>query len=1514
MTTIEISKNIINNSNYDISYLEYNRNSIPWKINTTYICQDNQVYRQGEFSQEFVNINNNLIIESSQNNIILSTSKNNRVEVKNNMKINNNLDVSSISAKIVVADDISLSRILYVCKPSTLDPFNIVGDVNIDGNFTFRSTLGGNSSFSFATITNSSFTGGTINTTSIASSTLTIVDICNSTINNTRIGELSPTTGAFTSINSNTLVLDKTIGNRTGQIKFFNSANDIITIKNNDSKLLDIDRHLNISSTGTSVFNGNITCDTITYKRLDPDICLNNYTNVSFGNFTISGNIILTKDISFNIGSNNNKFNNIYSKNFIGDLSGNANTCSLASNLVKNLDMCFNNLDVSGTITSKNIIPFFNNSSTLGNATKVWKNAYITDLSVSNRIDVVGNIKCNTIDVNGKTYTRDIFDSFLNQGNVTAFNFNDITLKNNIVLDNSNNNYIFFQDLYQTLLQNKDGVLDGSAISVTSKTFNNLSNFYYKLEITGFISDNEILFDYNYNDNVSQFYIFNKNNFNGTPFDNIFFTNKKYPVLFLYMRTTSKVIIATQNNNLKSISITSSNNFTANLYKLYAKPKGVNDGAIYTTSNFYYNGAVFNTSLNFRNPINVSDLYYTDKIGDNSNNIRIGTGLLNNASNQILIGNYNETFDRSGNNVILGNNYCEAWLPPQGYITDLGSSSYPFKNCFLSENLDVSNINCKSIIPSSNNSYTLGTATNFWQKAYITDLSINGTVTLPGAIFQNTGNVGIGTTNPNYKLHVNGTAFITGETIFTGTVSGISQTMIGLSNVTNESKTTMFFNPTFTGTVNGISAGMVGLANVTNESKTTMFFNSTFTGATILSSLTVGSVTNAQIGYLNGVTSSIQTQFGTINSKITNVTNESKSTMFFNPTFTGTVSGITPTMVSLGNVTNESKSTMFTSPIFTGNVGIGATNIGSFKLDVNGTTRATQFVSSIAEGTSPFLVTSNTVVTNLRSQYADYATTQAQTVNDTTIATTEFVTTKITSLNTTTQTALNLKANLASPTFTGSGTNFQCLINMTGNSITGCAKITKLSTSNFLGLYTSTDAADSNCYIEMRTDDNNLIIASSNKIYLRTAALSTVYGNEKIVIDDTNTNFYTHINMNNNNIIGAGEIYINNNHWLRIYGNRGVYWEDWQGGWFMEDAFWMKVWNNKSIYTTGTVQCGTVRANDPVFTGTINGTNITASTALSCKNFTVTNESGLSTYFNYNSSNQNYIRGTRTDINTFVYMNAGLDMGNTNITNCNTAGIVYLDTHDAFITNMYGRRDLDYISFQHKINMNSKDIYNANNVNATTVSCTNLFVDNIYHKSGLAGDNGAWIKFTDNSIKGRGYKTEGTDSYQEGWLAIYRERENQQTREIVSDARLKHNKEKIINSLSVLRKLQPQTYDMTYKFQDTLTISGEYDHRAGFVAQQIRLIEEISYCCIGEEFDSSNNPTPLAIDYNTIFTHGIAATQELDIIVQELVRKNENLENTVSNLQIKNEKLENTVTNLQNALNQLLIELGKNTI
>ena len=58
----------------------------------------------------------------------------------------------------------------------------------------------------------------------------------------------------------------------------------------------------------------------------------------------------------------------------------------------------------------------------------------------------------------------------------------------------------------------------------------------------------------------------------------------------------------------------------------------------------------------------------------------------------------------------------------------------------------------------------------------------------------------------------------------------VTATQLSLENVTNESKATMFTDPTFTGTVSGITPSMVQLGSVTNESKATMFDGAVFTG------------------------------------------------------------------------------------------------------------------------------------------------------------------------------------------------------------------------------------------------------------------------------------------------------------------------------------------------------------------------------------------------------------------------------------------------------------------------------------------------------------------------------------------------------------------------------------------------------------------------------------------------------------------------------------------------------------
>lgn len=175
--------------------------------------------------------------------------------------------------------------------------------------------------------------------------------------------------------------------------------------------------------------------------------------------------------------------------------------------------------------------------------------------------------------------------------------------------------------------------------------------------------------------------------------------------------------------------------------------------------------------------------------------------------------------------------------------------------------------------------------------------------------------LGAGCTFPILNQNTSGTA-----TLATNLVGGNNTTLLGSIPYQSGVNTTVLLAPNTTATkkflrltgngTNGaapawdtVTATDVGLGNVTNESKATMFSSPTFTG-------TVSGVTATHVG-------------------LGNVTNESKATMFASPTFTGTVSGVTATHVGLGNVTNESKATMFASPTFTGTVTTTAITTGA---------------------------------------------------------------------------------------------------------------------------------------------------------------------------------------------------------------------------------------------------------------------------------------------------------------------------------------------------------------------------------------------------------------------------------------------------------------------------------------------------------------------------------------------------------------------------------------------------------
>jgi len=133
-----------------------------------------------------------------------------------------------------------------------------------------------------------------------------------------------------------------------------------------------------------------------------------------------------------------------------------------------------------------------------------------------------------------------------------------------------------------------------------------------------------------------------------------------------------------------------------------------------------------------------------------------------------------------------------------------------------------------------------------------------------------------------------------------------------------------------------------------------------------------------------------------------------------------------------------------------------------------------------------------------------------------------------------------------------------------------------------------------------------------------------------------------------------------------------------------------------------------------------------------------------------------------------------------------------------------------------------------------------------------------------------------------------------------SDDRLKFNERSINNSLNIIRQLNPLIYERSDNFNDA---SNLLYTEAGLIAQDILEISDLSYCVIGGDYyDISNNliQNAYALEYNSIFIYNIAATKELDAIVQ------------VQETKISNLEAENTL--LKSKLNEILIEMGKATI
>jgi len=65
----------------------------------------------------------------------------------------------------------------------------------------------------------------------------------------------------------------------------------------------------------------------------------------------------------------------------------------------------------------------------------------------------------------------------------------------------------------------------------------------------------------------------------------------------------------------------------------------------------------------------------------------------------------------------------------------------------------------------------------------------------------------------------------------------------------------------------------------------------------------------------------------------------------------------------------------------------------------------------------------------------------------------------------------------------------------------------------------------------------------------------------------------------------AGDIYANNG-WLRVSGTKGLYFQSYDGGFYMSDSTWIRAYNSKSIYSPGEIQASHIRSNSELYADT----------------------------------------------------------------------------------------------------------------------------------------------------------------------------------------------------------------------------------------------------------------------------------------------------------------------------------------
>ena len=153
---------------------------------------------------------------------------------------------------------------------------------------------------------------------------------------------------------------------------------------------------------------------------------------------------------------------------------------------------------------------------------------------------------------------------------------------------------------------------------------------------------------------------------------------------------------------------------------------------------------------------------------------------------------------------------------------------------------------------------------------------------------------------------------------------------------------------------------------------------------------------------------------------------------------------------------------------------------------------------------------------------------------------------------------------------------------------------------------------------------------------------------------------------------------------------------------------------------------------------------------------------------------------------------------------------------------------------------------------------------------------------TSSFLHSRGALVYTEDQHLDGYFDILRSN----TPSVGSDDRLKHEEQDITNALETVKKIKPKFYWKTSEITNSYEVDDENGTwEAGYIAQDVRAeIPELAFTVVGEEYDASGNPTPLALAYNSIQPYLTKAIQELSVLNDEKTAQIASMQTTITDL------------------------------